>query len=356
MLDTGGHQGKIVSLAFTRDGKYLLSASEDKLVRVWDWQEGKTIRNIRGEAGLGTHGLIYNAALSPGDRWLAVSGSMAPGYGQIDKDDIGDIRLYDFASGELKALLKGHTNVVGALAFSPDGKQLLSGQGGDDGHVILWDVESQTLLRRFTGHRSPVNYVHFTNDGKRFVTATDDSRLMLWSMEDGALLKDMTGHRGKVLTVAISPANGMLATGDVLGEIRFWDEKTGSFLKTGGHECEAVGSLSFSPDGRLLLATCRSAPQGEYAQRVFDVATGKQVAVYPSEKHGDAVLTSVFSPDGRLVATAGGQRFPDPYLGPINGRDKKGSARKRPIGLGCGLLIRCVPHWVGTLKNAQRSG
>jgi WD40 repeat protein len=329
MLDTGGHTGKVISLAFTQDGKYLVSAGNDKDVRVWDWEKRKTVRTFRGAAGPGAFGVIYYAALSHGDRWLAVSGAMAPGYGQSDKSDAGNIRLYNFQSGELKALLKGHTDVVGTLDFSPDGKLLLSGQGGDDGHAILWDVEKHAILRRTTGHPAAINALRFVSGVKKAVIATDDSKLALWSLEDGTLLKEMTGHKRKVSAIAGSPISGTIATGDEGGEIRFWDSN-GNFLKIAGQECEGVGSLNFSPDEILLLATCRSAAAGQYTQLVLDVKTGRQVTIYPNEKHGHFVLASAYSPDGKVVATAGGDRFQIHVWDPLTGATKavlQGSGR-----------------------------
>src|SRR6185312_12888121 len=113
-----------------------------KVIRVWDWQSGKTVRTIRGETGPGHEGKIFTTALSPDGRLLAVGG-------WTHKEcaaRCGEIRLYEFATGNLKALLKGHTNVVLTLAFSPDGKRLIS--GGFDETAIVWDVESRTLLHR----------------------------------------------------------------------------------------------------------------------------------------------------------------------------------------------------------------
>src|SRR5580704_5210819 len=100
MLDTGGHQALIKGITFTADGKYLVSAGFDKVVRVWDWRAGKTVRTMRGQVGPGREGQIVAMALSPDGRWLAVGGNI--GQAEIRQ---ADIRLYDFATGELKALL-----------------------------------------------------------------------------------------------------------------------------------------------------------------------------------------------------------------------------------------------------------
>jgi WD40 repeat protein len=69
MLDTGGHVALIRDLAFTPDGKQLVWAGDDKVIRIWDWKAGKTIRTIRGQVGPGSEGKIYAMALSPDARW-----------------------------------------------------------------------------------------------------------------------------------------------------------------------------------------------------------------------------------------------------------------------------------------------
>jgi WD40 repeat protein/uncharacterized caspase-like protein len=302
MLDTGGHQAIIKGIAFTHDGKYLVSAGDDKVVRVWDWRAGKTVRTIRGQVGPGPEGAIFAMALSPDGRWLAVAG-------WTDKSDArvpccGDIRLYDFATGELKALLKGHTSSINALAFSPDSTRLISGAWLGDLTAIIWDVAAHKPLHRLEGHTAEIYGVAFTPDGARAVTASLDRTLRLWNVADGALVKDMRGHGDKVWALAVQPKDGTIASGDNSGEIRLWDSRTGAFLRTLARQGGQVGSLRFSPDGRLLLSTCGQNCGGEFRQRIFDVASTQELTVY--SKHDNIVLASAFSPDGRLVATGGG--------------------------------------------------
>ncbi len=298
-LDTGGHMAVIRGLAFTPDGKFIVSASEDKVIRVWNWRKGVTVRTIRGQSGPGPEGKIYAMALSPDGRWLAAGGWMDKLTASLPC--CGDIRLYDLASGEIEALLKGHTSVVDGLAFSPDSKMLISGGGESD--AIIWDVEQGRLIHRLKGHRAVIYAVGFTPDGSRAVTGSYDSTLRLWSVADGALIKEMTEHGDKVSALTVSPKDGNIASGDRSGDIRLWDGKTGALIKVFAKQDSGIGSLRFSPDGNLLISTCGNGPPcAAEPQIVWDVASGKR-RLQP-KKHGNVVSASAFMPDGSLVATA----------------------------------------------------
>ena len=190
---------------------------------------------------------------------------------------------------------------VWGLAFSPDSKQADLGQ---------WSGHQRHHLGRgeccCTGSKAIVRKsyaVGITPDGQRAVTGGNDDTLRLWSVADGVLLKKMIGHGDKVYSLAVSPKDGGIASGDRSGEIRLWDGKTGALKKVLANQGGHVGSLRFSPDGRLLLSAC--AASGCKAQRIYDVASGKELTAYAM--HDNAVTASAFSPDGSLVATGGGE-------------------------------------------------
>jgi WD40 repeat protein len=304
LLDTGGHMAKITDIAFTPNGKQLVSASDDKTVRVWDVETGKTVRLIRGQIGPGQEGKIYAMALSPDGRLLAVGGYLGRIAGRDNKadEDAHKIRLYDFVSGKLTGLLRGHENVVFRLAFSPDGSRLIS--SGADDTAIIWDVPARRPLHRLSGHTQSIRAAGFTADGRHAVTGSSDTTLRLWDADNGSLVATMQGHGNKVVSLAVS-RDGIIASGDLNGEIRLWDGETGRSLRVLGNQKSWVGALSFSPDGRQLLSTCGGGPPcAANPQTVWDVRGGRKLTAY--DAHDNIVLAATFSPDGRWAATAGG--------------------------------------------------
>lgn len=311
VLDTGGHMATINSIVFTPDGRQLVSGSIDKTIRVWDLATGKTVRILRGEIAPGDPGKIYGVALSPDGKWLAAAGSMP-----VPGKDGHYIRLYDFASGRLVARLEGHEEEVYAVAFSHDGRYLISGSA--DKTAIIWDLGilsrvtneaapsgAPVTLRpwhRLRGHRDYVFGVAFTPDGKRAVTSSDDHDLRLWRVESGEQIARMTGHNNKVESLDIA-ADGTIASGDDNGEIRLWDGKTGAFRRVLVREDRAVGDLSFSPDGKRLL-TGVGFQRAKNDCHVYDIASGREIVSYSG--HNNVVFATAISPDGRWAATAGG--------------------------------------------------
>src|SRR5262249_6839751 len=163
VIDSGGHTTVIRQVLFTHDGRYLVSAGDDKVVRVWSVETGEPVRTLRGQIQPGSEGKIFAAALSPDDRYLAVGGFLTPQ---------GTIRLLDFQTGEVVAVLPGHGNSVHALAFSPDGRRLAS--GGADRTVRLWDVASRQPLHVLSGHQGSVSTLAFSPDGRRLVSGSFD--------------------------------------------------------------------------------------------------------------------------------------------------------------------------------------
>lgn len=309
-LDTGGHTATVHGVAFTPDGKKLVSAGDDKVIRVWDLTNGRTIGTMRGDSSVGSPGRIFALSLSADGKWLAVGGDLRSVVGSNPKEStVQIIRLYDVESGKLVAGLKGHDSVVRALAFSSDGTQLIS--GSSDGTAIIWDIGLQpdgrspkpVVRHRLERHTSQINAVAFSPDGERVVTAHFDGDVRLWRASDGGLITVMPGHHARVMSIAFAQS-GIVASGDSAGVIRLWNGRDGDFLRVLPQQKFGFATVTFSPDSKMLLATCGYNGCTKVPAYVFDVESGAPVATYAG--HDNDIYGSAFSPDGAWVATGGG--------------------------------------------------
>ena len=309
-IDTGGHKALIREVIFTHDGRYLVSASDDKTIRVWDTSTGEVVRVLRGQIGTGTKGIIYAAALSPDDRLLAVGGCL--------EDD--EIRLFNFQTGEVIALLKGHNNVVSRLVFSSDGNRLISGSA--DKTARIWNVHTQKTIHVLKGHTDYIFAVAFSPDGSMAVTGSDDNTIKLWNAKSGFFIKTLKGHTDNVVSVAFTPNGNYLLSGSYDKTIRLWNAKTGNFIKVLASQNSVVSSLSISTDGTKVLTGWDYYPD---SNNVFSIPSGKKIISFT--KHTDAVLGTDISPDGRIAATGGGHEI---YLWDLT----TGKVKQKMVGKG----------------------
>ncbi|MDY0116607.1 MAG: caspase family protein [Sulfurimonadaceae bacterium] len=253
-LDTKGHTGMIKDIIVTKSGD-IISASDDKTIRVWDSKSGLEKRKILGEIGAGSEGMIYAIALSHDEKYLAVGGFLAKGNG-VDDDKVGSIRIYNYSTGKLLKVLKSHTNVVQDLSFSEDSRYLISSSA--DKTAKIWDAaDGFRLLSTLTTHTAQVYAAEIFQKGSRYyaLTAGFDNKISLYDIKNQKTLKThRLGHKLQYLAVSSSH---IAVAGDAKS-IDIYDLDL-RHIKTIQSETEPAG-LAYSKDGKYLIAGAGSHP------------------------------------------------------------------------------------------------
>jgi WD40 repeat protein/energy-coupling factor transporter ATP-binding protein EcfA2 len=277
-----GHTGPVNGVVFSRDGRTLVSASNDGTVRFW---EVASRRPIGAPLAVGPTA-VYALALSPNGRILA-TGSFG-----------GAIDLWDVATRKsLGRLPSSDANPVESVAFSPDGSTLAAGRA--DGVVGLWGVASRRMLTSHsTGATNVVAAVAFSPDGLTVASGSGDGTVRLWGVASGRLLGSLPSAAGNtVYGVAFSPDGRILASAQLLGGVRLWNVLSRRLIGeplTGG---QSALSVAFSPNGQTLASG-----NSDHTVRLWNVQTRRSLG-QPLTGDTDVVSSVAFSPDGRTLAS-----------------------------------------------------
>jgi WD40 repeat protein len=296
-VDPGGHRGPVWTTAFTPDGRYLLSGGDDKAVRVWDVATGKTAHFLRGDIGKGDNGKVFSLAVSRDNRTAAIAGRFGA------KKPYGAIRLFDIESKEQRGIFVGAQGIVLSMAFSKSGRLLASADAlGNKGSVTVWNVADGKIVQTFAYEGSYPVRVRFL-DETHVVSAGDDGNLKVFPLGEGGRVK--TIPCGQPLTsLSISQDGSLVAAGQKDGTVRLWSWPSLEQVMLFRPNIE-VTDLAFGsgPSANLLAVASGASP---FEITIWDVRTWDRTGIYTA--HDNIVKTIAFSPDGRMIASGGGNR------------------------------------------------
>jgi WD40 repeat protein/serine/threonine protein kinase len=279
------HHGSFATVAFSPEGQRIAVAgysahlnSKDQGVTVWDVVSGKEMLTLQQDIPTTVRAL----ALSQDGRRLGVADRLS-------------VRVWDTQTGQPVTSLVGHTSIVTALAFSPDGQSLAT--GSYDETARIWDATNGNQLRVLR-HGDRVFSVAFSPDSSLLATAGLDNTVRVWSNSlSGAQLFTLQGHTGAVQHVIFSPDGWRLASASNDKTVRIWDARHNhAELTFGGHPI-GITRVAFSPVGdRLATAGVDS------MVRLWEPHTGRRLFTLRGHRH--IVNSVVFSHDGLRLASA----------------------------------------------------
>ncbi|MEH2291630.1 MAG: hypothetical protein V7K31_00480, partial [Nostoc sp.] len=235
LLTLSGHSDRVTAVALTPDGKQVISASDDRTLKLWNLETGENERTFYGHSGM-----VTAVALTPNGKQL------------ISASEDNTLNLWNLETGEDERTFYGHNSVVTAIALTPDGKQLIS--ASEDNTLNLWNLETGKHERTFQGHQGSIYAVALTPDGKQVISASQDNTLNLWNLETGKHERTFEGHSGSVYAVALTLDGKQVISASQDNTLKLWNLKTGENERTFEGHSGSVYVVALTLNGKQVIS------------------------------------------------------------------------------------------------------
>ena len=293
------HNHQVRSIAFSPDGRILATGCDEGTTKntvhgkVWLWNTstGEKLLN----QPLEHNGWVMSMAFSPDGRTLAT--------GCNDSK----VSIWNADNGN-ESLNRSYEGEVLSAAFSPDGKRLAV--GGKFSAIYIHNLTTNLTIEIPLPEKVWIYSVAFSPDGMKLAASnyshqnSEVNTVMIWNASNGDLMSQTSPdtHSDRIHSIAFSPDGTLLATGCRNAKAKILNVSTGDELMALDHSKSVVEAVSFSPDGRNLATACND----DYTFRIWDLATQSVVARMEHNRsiRKGWVRDIAFSPDGNKVATA----------------------------------------------------
>lgn len=270
-----GHRQRARACVFSPDGSQLLSASMDGTIRIWSVDDGNLLHTL-GNPSI----RMLSCAWSPDGKFVASAAGD------------GTLTIWDAKTGEKYREIHSPSGYEWDCSFSPDSRTLAS--AAEDGSIRLWDLEQGDLRANFKAHEGRIRCCTYDPSGMMIASAGSDSTVRIVRSDTGTLLHTLRGHTDRVRACAFSPDGSLLVSAAEDRTIRLWDVSTGQEIRSFRGHTDWVGACVFTPDSEQLVSC-----GGDAALRVWDVCSGKSARTARATRN--AVECCTFSPDGKYL-------------------------------------------------------
>jgi WD40 repeat protein len=279
--------GGVLSLAFSPTGKILATGNANCEIHVWQVSDRQQLFTLRGHTNW-----VRGVAFSPqipkqiADREVE--------HILVSASEDRTIKIWHLPSDRCQHTLSGHTDNIYTVAFSPDGTLVAS--ASNDRTVKIWDAIDGSCLHTLVGHDGGVMGVGFSHDGKLIASGGFDNTVKIWATETGECLTTLTAHQYWVKPVRFSPDGKFLVSGSCDCTVRIWDTQTWECLRTlEGHD-GWVWDAVWSSDGRAI-ASCGE----DHNVKIWNPQTGECLRTLKG--HQSRVWAVAFSPNLEAALT-----------------------------------------------------
>ncbi|MCP4221511.1 MAG: WD40 repeat domain-containing protein [bacterium] len=269
-----------MALSMSIDGKVLISGGHNGIVRVWDTEADKCLKELKGHTDV-----VGSVAVTPCGK-LAVSGSW-------DKT----LKVWNLETGACIKTLVGHSDSISTVAVNAEGTLVIS--GSEDQLIKVWNIQSGQPLKPDEAHEDEVSTVKMTPDGRFAVSGSNDNTLRIWDMNTGECIHTLEGHWLWVNHVHITPDGRNIVSKGSDDTLKIWDTKSAECIHTIENTCGFGDTFELTPDGEIAID---SDPEGKII-KVLNVSSGE--CLRNMEGHSESILTMGLSPDGRLLVSGG---------------------------------------------------